>query len=194
MTLPTSYPTSKKNALASLRKFVKEQCIDPVANQDTNYPWSFYTVNYNETLNVPSVCVTIKGLPDLGDTAFGNYLGGVEGSEHRFLAEITIQDRLDPGNNPEAEQRVLEMRERIWYALNWSGVDDESGSVEVPKITLWNFDTNPISDTNSVVYFPSGEMNNWFETPSLADPKDPALKQIQISARIHYMDYRPQGD
>ena len=185
--IPANYPTSRNNALASVRKFIQDQCVTPV-QYDVNPPWSLVGSGYENSLPTPVVSVTSTGLADLAPMFFGDELGSGQGSYHQFMAEIQIADRWST-DNPDAEHNVWGMRERIWYALNWSA-QSRNGVVEVPKITLYDFDTNPPMDTNSHVFL-AGTDNSWFEKPMMNESDDPNLKRIQILARVQYLDIRP---
>lgn len=190
MTLvPSSFPTSRKNAVASVLKHL----------QDTNAvcsPWSLLTSEVENTLALPSVSVVERTIPDIGPTAYGDYLGqavnGTKqfyGHESQFLLEFNIAQK-NTTTYRDAEEAVGLERERIWHSLFYAGCVDESGTEVMPNIKLYDFDTNPISETGSFVWWPSEESNTWFEEPIYSDSADPNLKRKRLNVRFRYTTAR----
>lgn len=185
------YPTSKKNALASLYQYVNDNVLG------TNE--SIFLGNYENAIHFPAIGMVDKGAPDLGPNSFDDYLGqsGVlnanqYGRVSQTVVEFNIVDKLTTsttgGQNRDAEKNVLVIRERLRRTLYYAGQLDTNGQYYFPNIALLDFDANGHPSTGSYVYWPSEETNTWFESTYFASADDPLLKRIQISMRVRWLE------
>ena len=184
-----TYPTSKINALASLAYFVQQNVLD--VNE------SFYPGNYDQAVQFPALTMIDRGAPDLPPTAFNDYLGNDPAHAKQFgrfsqtVVEFNCMDYLtsvESGGQRDAVKNAYLMRERLRRALYCAGEYDVNGAEIFPDIQLLDFDTNGNPWTGGYVWWPSEEVNTWYENPYLASTDAPNLKRIQISVRIKYTE------
>jgi hypothetical protein len=188
-----TYPTSKKNALASLYQFVEDNVVSNVLDVNTY----FVVGNYEQAMSFPSITALDIGAPDLPPMAFNDFMGGAPGNAQRYgresqtVVEFNCLDKtttVTGAANPNAQKNVYLLREKLRRALYWAGQTDTNGDLIFPAIDLLDFDVNGHPWTGGYVYWPSQELNTWFETPYLASQEDPQLKRIQIAVRFRWTE------
>jgi hypothetical protein len=191
MTLPASIPMSEKNAIASLGYWIKNNIIQEGEK--------LVEQTYEQVqAPFPVFAYTQRPIPDLGPTAFDDYLGrgstGVDqfGGFFQFMVEFNLVTALTDSVR-DAQRRVYQMRERLRYGLYYAGQLDSSNNPVMPNIQLMDFDTNASSPTatGGYLWWPSEESNTWMESPLMADSADPQKKRIQIMCRFRYTAVRP---
>ena len=186
----TLYPTSKKNALASLYQYINDNVLG------TNE--YLFLGNYENAVHFPCIGLVDKGAPDLPPTSFNDYLGqsaplnAVQyGRVSQTVVEINVVDKLTTttgSSNPSAEKNVLELREKLHRALYYAGQLDTNNQLYFPNICLLDFDTNGHPSTGSYCWWPAEESNTWFESTYFANADDPLLKRINIAMRYRWIE------
>ena len=186
----TLYPTSKKNALASLYQYINDNVLG------TNE--YLFLGNYENAVHFPCIGLVDKGAPDLPPTSFNDYLGqsaplnAVQyGRVSQTVVEINVVDKLTTttgSSNPSAEKNVLEIREKLHRALYYAGQLDTNNQLYFPNICLLDFDTNGHPSTGSYCWWPAEESNTWFESTYFANADDPLLKRINIAMRYRWIE------
>ena len=191
MTLPAIIPMSEKNAIASLGSWLQTNIVKTGEK--------FVNQTYEQVEGpFPVFAYTQRPIPDLGPTAFDDYLGkGSSGDEQfggifQFMIEFNLVNALTDSVR-DAQQYVYLMRERLRFGLYYAGQLDEFNNAIMPNIQLLDFDTNPLSPTatGGYLWWPSEESNTWMESPLMADSADPQKKRIQIMCRFRYTAVRP---
>lgn len=153
MAAPTTIPTGKKNALASLRLYIQTQLS----------PTKVLFENYLNAEDVPCIAFEDMGIPGLGGHCFDDYMGekvsdaGVRTKVHGKVAQTMVEFNLltNVEENTAAVRDLYIMRDRLEYALMYSGKYNDAGTPIMPRIALLDFDASTAGvDTGASVWAP----------------------------------------
>jgi hypothetical protein len=185
MAAPTTIPTGKKNALASLRSYIQTQLS----------PTKVVFENYLNAEDVPCIAFEDMGIPGLGGHCFDDYMGekvsdaGVRTKVHGKVAQTMVEFNLltNVEENTSAVKDLYTMRDRLEYALMYSGKYNDAGVQIMPRIALLDFDASPSGvDTGASVWAPMEKDSVWMENYIGTDQERPQIKRLRILVRIYW--------
>lgn len=196
--IPADFKASsgKQNFMESLNKWLVDivrggQSADAPLLGGNDFYWGFDRPI--APLNMPAIGVVEIGLFDLGARAFNSNLVGftvdnrpIRGVRNQTLVEITCY-AVDTDTFGGATKKVRELRDRIVYALEFAGTenDQENGFV-VPHIKLKDFSQSGRPVVGIIRVDPTG---NAINEKFLIDPVNNQIKMYKLLVRFLYDEY-----
>jgi len=196
--VPSNFEASsgKQNLMASLNSWFVDvinggQTTDAPLLNTNDFFWAFdYPL---APLNMPAIGISEVGLFNLGERAFDDNLIGfkddgtpIRAVRNQTLIEINCwaKDSDDFGG---ATKKVRELRDRLIYALEFTGVRNaDDTAFIIPPIYLKDF-TQPNNPIIGLVFLdPAG---NSINEKFLIDPAINQLKKYKLLIRFLYDEY-----
>jgi hypothetical protein len=189
--------TGHRNVFASVCKFVSDQIGQQVQNIQYNQAMDFSTDN-------PIITASESNIFSLNATAFNNNIGdtsgtvGYDGTFKGQIQQMQVEFNLWVNainqDNTQKDDALIElerMRDRLRYALNFAGVQNENktGYLVDPIKLLDFYDTSDVpKDTGHKIWFDFGNASGWNQQYFDNDLNFTNLKRYRIYCIFNWFD------
>lgn len=183
-------PTGKQALLYSLRKWLVANVLTA---GDDDFQWSF--LEELQPSVMPRIELTDFRFFDPGATAYGDNIFPAalpgqqkEGRINRCMVQFDIY--TDQSKATDALEHVYQLRDRLVYALENSGMSRNSDNTEVlPPITVVDPE-NADFDTGTVARMKTEEDNHLIENYYGPNTERPNIHQVQLIAKLEWFEMR----